>query len=117
MDRLIICVQNTFMHHLRQRWVRENRVHQILLGRFQLPAHDVALNQFCDFSADHMCAQQLTCFCVKYGFDHAFSFSKRDGFAIADKREAANFDIIRQSGLRERSVDNYPFSSKALLTQ
>ena len=41
------------MHHFRQRWVREDGVHQFFLGGFQAHGDDEPLEQLIHFGADH----------------------------------------------------------------
>ena len=74
--------------------MREHGVHQVFFGGFQLASNDIALDKFSHLGPHHMRAQQLTCFGVKDGFDHAAFFAQGDGFAVADKRETADFDVI-----------------------
>src|SRR5471032_110294 len=54
-----ISIQHRFLHHLRQRWVREDRVHQLVFCRLQIHRHHIALDQLGDFGTDHVCAEQL----------------------------------------------------------
>jgi hypothetical protein len=54
-----IGIQHAFMHHLAQRRMREDGVHQVFLGGLQVHGHDIALDQFGDFRADHVRAEKL----------------------------------------------------------
>ena len=51
MDRSAVSRQHPFMHRFAQRWVREDRIHQVLLGRFELLRDDETLNQLRHFGA------------------------------------------------------------------
>ena len=57
------------MHHFRQRRVRKYRVHQFFLGRLAIHRNDEALDEFGDFRADEMRAEQLPGLFVEDGFD------------------------------------------------
>jgi len=41
-----------------------------------------------------MCTEQFTRLAIKYRFNQTFRFPKRNSFAITDKREAADFDLM-----------------------
>ena len=77
------------MHHLAQRRVREDRMHQICLDQFSGFRDDIALDQFGNLRADHMGAQQLAGLFVKDGFDITFRLAQRNRLAIAVKRGSA----------------------------
>jgi hypothetical protein len=51
--------------------MREDRVHQLFLGRLQVHGDDEALDQFGHFRADHVRAQQLAGLGVEDGLDQA----------------------------------------------
>jgi hypothetical protein len=72
----------------------EYSVHKVGFDQFCRFADCIALDQLGHFRADHMSPQQFTGFGVEYGFNEAFCFAQRDGFAVTDKREIANFYLI-----------------------
>ncbi len=56
-DSPSVCVQNSFVHHLAESWMWEDRMHQFRFGRFQGPGNAVALNQFGNLRTNHMGTQ------------------------------------------------------------
>ena len=96
-------VEHAFVHHFRQRRMREDRVHQLFFGRFAVHRHDKALDQLGDFGADHVGAQQLAGLLVEDGLDHAIRLAKRDGLAIAGTRNRPTL-ISRPCSLAFASV-------------
>ena len=82
------------MHGFRQSRMRENRLHEFCLGRFERPRHRIALDQFSHLGPDHMRAKQFARFLVEDGFDQPLVVTKRDGLAIGQHREPANTDVI-----------------------
>ncbi len=73
--------------------MREDRIDQFLLRRFEIHRDDKTLNEFGDFRTDHVSAEQLAGFRIKDRFDKPFGFAQCDGLAIALKREAADLDL------------------------
>src|SRR3546814_13937494 len=59
MQRAAISAEHAFVHHLAQRRMREDGVHQIRLGRLKLARDDIALNEFRTFRPDPVRAYQL----------------------------------------------------------
>src|SRR3546814_9798963 len=49
-----VCAEDAFMHHLAERGMGEDGVHELLLGGFELAGDDIALDQLSHFRADHM---------------------------------------------------------------
>ena len=45
-DDPAIGVEHAFVHHFRQRWMRENRVHQFFFGGFEAHGDDETLDEF-----------------------------------------------------------------------
>ena len=74
--------------------MREHRVHQVGFGGLQRFGDGIALDQFGDLGADHVRAQQFARFGVEHGFDQALGFAQRNGLAVADERELADFDFV-----------------------
>src|SRR3546814_3331208 len=52
-------VEHAFLHRFRDRRMREDSVHQILFGRLEIHRDDEALDQFGDFRADHVGAEEF----------------------------------------------------------
>src|SRR5262245_24824827 len=50
-------IEHAFVHGLRQRRVREDRVHEVFLGGLELHGNGKALDQLGHFCADHVCAE------------------------------------------------------------
>ena len=75
----------------------EDGVHEVCFRGLQGFGHRIALDEFGDFGADHMGAEELTGFFVKDGFDQPLWFAQRNGFAVADKGKAAHFDFVASS--------------------
>ena len=82
------------MHHLRQRRVREDGVHQLDFRRLHRFGDGVALDQLGDFGADHMRAEQFAGLGVEHGLDHAFGLAERDGLAVALIGEMADLHLM-----------------------
>ena len=74
--------------------MRENGVHQVFFRGFQAHRDNEALDEFGDFGTHHMRAEKLACFGVEDGFDETVRLAKGDGFAIAHKGEAADFERV-----------------------
>ncbi|QTK78702.1 hypothetical protein AT6N2_C0861 [Agrobacterium tumefaciens] len=95
-----LCVQHTaigvehaFLHRLGNGRMREDRVHQVFFGRLQIHGDHEALDEFGDFRAHHMCAEQLAGLLVEDGLDHTLVFAERNRLAVCRKGEAANADV------------------------
>src|SRR5690606_38414431 len=86
--------KHALVHHLGQRRVREDRLHQLGLGRLEHLADRVALDQFGDFGADHVRAEQFAGPGVEHGFDEALGLAERDRLAVADERKRADPDLV-----------------------
>ena len=74
--------------------MREDGVHEVFFGGFQAHRDHEALDEFGNFCADHMRAQELAGLGVEDGFDEAVRLAKGDGFAIAHKGEATDFERV-----------------------
>ena len=72
----------------------EDSVHEVFFRGFQAHRDDEALNELGDFCADHMRAEKFAGLGIENGFDEAVRLAKRDGFAIAHKGEAADFERV-----------------------
>ena len=66
--------------------------------------HDIALDQFRHFRADHMRAEQLAGVGIEHGLDQAVRLAQRDRLAVADEREACPTLILRPVALALASV-------------
>ncbi len=99
-------VQHRFLHHLGQRGVREDRVHQFFFGGLQIHRNHIALDQFGHFGADHVRAEQLAGFLVEDHLDQTLVFAERNRLAVADERETADTDFVTAFlGLRFGQAD------------
>src|SRR5882724_6054054 len=85
-----IRVEHRLFHHLRQRRMREDGVHELLLRGLEIHRHHVALDQLGDLGAHHVRAEQLSGRLVEYHLHQALIFAKRDRLAVADEWETAN---------------------------
>ena len=68
-------------------------MHQFFFRGFEIHRDDITLDQFSDFGADHMRAQQLSGLGIEDDLGHTLVFTERDRLAVADEREAANLDL------------------------
>ena len=73
--------------------MREDGLHQFRFGCLERLTDGVSLDQFGNFCADHMRAEQFAGSRIKDRFDHAFCFAKRNRFAIADEGEVSDLDL------------------------
>ena len=64
MENPAIGVKHRLMHHLRERRVREHRLHELGLGRLQRPRDGEALDQLRHLRADHVGAEKRAAFGV-----------------------------------------------------
>ena len=94
MDRAPVSVEHRLVHHLAERRMRENRVHQIFFRRLKRAANDITLDHLSHLGAHHMRAQKLSGLLVKDGLYDALWLSQSDGFAVPDEGEAPDFDLI-----------------------
>src|SRR5262245_8762637 len=85
-------IEHAFVHGFRKRRMREDGVDQVFLGGFELHGNDEALNQFGHLGTDHMGAEELAALGIENRLDQALILAERDGLAVADKGEAADFD-------------------------
>src|ERR1700688_1886167 len=88
-----IRIQHRFLHHLRQRRMREHGVHELFFRGLQVHGDDVALDQLGHFHADHVRAEQLSGLFVEDHFHQALILAERDRLAIADEGKAADADV------------------------
>ena len=70
--------------------MREDRVHQFFFCGLEIHRDHVALDQFGNFRADHVRAQQLTCLLVKDDLNQALVFSERDRLPVAHEGKATD---------------------------
>src|ERR1700709_1041226 len=99
-------VKHGLMHGLADRGMRKDRLHKLLLGRFQSPRDDIALDEFSDLGPHHMGAQQRAGLGIEDSLDHALGLAHRDGLAVADEGEAADLHLITGGlGLSLRQAD------------
>ena len=64
-----IGIQDRFLHHLRQRGMWKNGVHELFFRGLEIHRHHVTLNQFRDLRANHVRAEKLAGLLVKDHFD------------------------------------------------
>src|SRR5437868_9492134 len=88
-----ISIQHGFLHHLRQRGMREYRVHQFFFRGLQVHGDHAALDQFGHFGADHVRAEQLPALVVEDYLDQALILAERNRLAVADEGETADEDL------------------------
>ena len=74
--------------------MREDGVGKVDIREFALTGDDIALDQFGDFRADHVRAEQFAGLLVEHGFDHAIGFAHGDGLAVSDEGEAPDLDVV-----------------------
>ena len=74
--------------------MRENRVHEVLLGGFEVHCHHEALDEFGDFRAHHVCAEKLAGLLVEHRFDEPVVLAERDRLAVGAEGEAADAHLI-----------------------
>src|SRR5690606_37841537 len=74
-----IGVEHAFLHRFRDRRMREDRVHQLFLGRLEVHGDDEALDHFRHFRANHMRAEKLAGLLVEDRLDHALILAERYG--------------------------------------
>src|SRR5712671_1207863 len=86
-------VEHSFLHRLRDGRMRKNGVHQLFLGGFEIHRDDESLNQFGDFGADEMRAEQLAGLVVEDHLGHALILAERHRLAVADERKTTDADI------------------------
>ena len=84
-------IEHAFVHRLRKRRVREDRVHQVFLGGFELHGNDEPwINSVT--SAPTICApKSWPLLGIEDGLHQALVFAERDGLAVADERESGRF--------------------------
>src|SRR3546814_12508045 len=84
-----VCAEDAFMHHLAERGMGEDGVHELLLGVFELAGDDIARDQLHHFRDDHMRAEQFAGPLVDHGLVEAPGHAARDRLAVADRGELA----------------------------
>src|SRR3546814_17190204 len=72
-----VCAEDAFMHHLAERGMGEDGVHELLLGGFELAGDDIALDQLRHFRADHMRAEQFAGRPVEHRLYHTLAHPHR----------------------------------------
>ena len=93
MDNPTVGIKNAFVHHFRQRWVWEHSVHEFLFRGLKPHGHDETLDQFGDFSSDHMCANEAARLGVEDGLDQALVLAQCNGLAIGEEGELADLEF------------------------
>src|SRR6187402_1597955 len=91
-QHLAIGVQHGFLHGLRDSRMREDGVEQFFFRRLEIHRHHKALDQFGDFGADQMRAEQLPGLLVEDHLAQALVLAHGDGFAVGGEREATDAD-------------------------
>src|SRR5262245_25529638 len=85
-------IEHAFVHGFRKRRVREDGVHQVFFGGFELHGDHETLDQFGHLGADHMRAEELAAVGSKNRLGETLVLAQRDGLAVADKGEAPDLD-------------------------
>src|SRR5215510_13482547 len=82
--------------------MREDRVHQLFLGGFEIHRDHIALDQFGHFGADHVGAKQLAGFLVEDNLHQTLILAQGNGLAVADegKTADANVELLLLGSLR-----------------
>ena len=93
-----IGVEDGLVHHLGERGMREDRVHELGLGGLERARDRVALDELGDLGADHVRAEQLAGLGIEDGLDEPLGVAERDRLAIADIGKARWNEKRRQSG-------------------
>src|SRR5882757_6390825 len=86
-------VEHSFLHRLRDGRMGKNGVHQLFLGGFEIHRDDESLDQFGDFGADEMRAEQLAGLVVEDHLGHALILAERHRLTVAGERKATDADI------------------------
>src|SRR6516162_6219648 len=73
--------------------MREYGVHELFFGGLEIHRDHITLDQFGDFSPDHVGAHKLTSFFVKDHLDQPLILAERDGLAVADEWETADPNV------------------------
>src|SRR3546814_19660469 len=99
-----VCAEDAFMHHLAERGMGEDGVHELLLGGFELAGDDIALDQLRHFRADHMRAEQFAGRLVEHRLAEALGLAQRDRLAVADEGELTDLHLpaTGRASCRER---------------
>src|SRR3546814_18979801 len=93
MERPAVRCQDRFVHRLRERRMREDRIEQIFSSRFELLGYHETLDQLGDFRPDKMCTKAFPTLLVPDRLREAIGAAKRDPLAIADDREVGGADL------------------------
>src|SRR3546814_14665167 len=96
MERPAVRCQDRFVHRLRERRMREDRIEQIFSRRFELLGYHETLDQHGDFRPDKMCTKEFPTLLVPDRIRDAIGVDQRDSLAIADEREVACADLAAE---------------------
>lgn len=92
-QRASVCIENTFLHGLRQGRMRKDRVGEVPLSCRVIHCHDEAVDELRHLGSDHVSTDQLPRLIVKDGLDQPLIFSERDGLAVGREGEPADTNI------------------------
>ena len=62
--------------------MREDRMHQLFLGRLEVHGNDETLNEFRHFRPDHVRAEQLARLCIEDRLDEAIGLAQKGGLDV-----------------------------------
>src|SRR3546814_15346664 len=106
MERPAVRCQDRFVHRLRERRMREDRIEQIFSRRFELLGYHETLDQLGDFRPDKLCTKEFPTLLVPDRLREAIGVAQRDRLAIADERDLAGADLEAElARLRLRPAD------------
>ena len=81
------------MHHLAERRMRKDGVHQVFLGGLQAHGDYEALDQLGDFGTDHVCTQEFAALSIEDSLYQAVGLTQRNRLAVANKQKAPGLDL------------------------
>ena len=69
-------------------------MHEVFLSRLEGHGDDIALNELGHLVADHVRPEKLAGLRVEDGLNQPFRLAERNGLAVADEGEPADFNLI-----------------------
>src|SRR5690606_32640007 len=75
-QRFAVGVEDAFLHGLAERRVREDGVDEFFLGGFEIHRHHETLDEFGDFSTNHVSAEKFPGFGVENGLHQTIGFAQ-----------------------------------------
>src|SRR3546814_19244347 len=83
MERPAVRCQDRFVHRLRERRMREDRIEQIFSRRFELLGYHETLDQLGDFRPDKMCTKEFPNLPVPDRLREAIGTAQRDSLPLS----------------------------------